>query len=362
MINILMATLAFSLVANDGSWVQIGSAGQFKPNNQVQMVSEDVKIYLQDESAKISAKFVFKNHGNATTVTMAFPDETYSQASPAIKKLVSKVDGQITKTTYQQIKPQGDDEETDDVKGVWLKTVSFSANQTRTVTVDYEFDLAASVMNDRYLGYVLVTGATWRGNIESCKVTVDWSKVKNYSKPDVRAINPKNFSAISRTLPWKTTGDKQVTFELKDIKPDFDINIRMLKGFWNYRINGNNVSTDAAGYSMYLPYGKGDDIMLPSFMFAGFFGTRINGQWEEWKSSSVKTFGGEFEFFAPDMIIFEDGKLVKLKRHFKQMAYPHNQMDKIDYVYLKDVVIALGGSYQYDAKEDIVNITFPAKK
>lgn len=357
MLSTIILVLAFAFFSNDGSWVQTGSVGQFKPNNQIQMVSEDVKIYLQDESAK----FVFKNHGNATTVTMAFPDETYSQSSPAIKKLVSKVDGQITKTTYQQIEPQGNNEERDDVKGVWLKTVSFSANQTRTVTVDYEFDLAASVMNDRYLGYVLVTGATWRGNIEPCKVTVDWSKVKNYSKPDVRAINPENDSR-SRTLPWKTSGNKQITFELKDIKPDFDIYISMLKGFWNYRINGNNVSTDAAGYSMYLPYGKGDNIMLPSFMLAGFFGARINGQWEEWKSSSVKIFGGEFEFFAPDMIIFEDGKLVKPQRPFKKMAYPHNQMDEIDYVYLKDVVIALGGSYQYDSKEDIINITFPAKK
>jgi hypothetical protein len=98
------------------------------------MVSEDIRIWLDDEKSRVQVDFVFKNHGPRQTVTMGFPDQGDNVALPTMEKVWSIVDGVKSIFTFRdRTKRTEDDPNPDVVEGVWTKRVPFAKGESKRV-------------------------------------------------------------------------------------------------------------------------------------------------------------------------------------------------------------------------------------
>lgn len=346
--------------ADDANWIYVGSAGSFKPNPDVEMVKEHVQIALDNKEMHVKATFWFKNHGRDQMVTMAFPDETSNnhryiaeqKFSHAIKDFKSWVDSQPVEVKRERVKT--DDEF--NINSVWTKRVDFKEGQSRRVDVEYAATHGFAGSAWAVDVYALKTGATWRGSIGSCRIDVDWSKATQLSAP-VLDFGPK----VKK--PWTRTSPKSATITLTNIEPDFDLDLTMIQGFWNFTMNGRllpqnlGLPDHVTGSTV-----KGDpkDILLSIHRMGYFFGDDIDGDSRDWVSPEAKAFGSSLEFKDKRTLQTGTGKRIKLRRPV-QGSLPDDQKGKAGYVYLKDLIEALGGTYKYNAKLDQINLTLPKK-
>ncbi|MBL1149624.1 MAG: hypothetical protein HND42_05380 [Armatimonadetes bacterium] len=355
--------LAAAAMANDGSWIASGGAGAFAPNDQIQLVSEDLRIVLGDDVTRVKVTFTFKNSGGGTRVTMAFPEQGSGDvAGPSIEKFASWVDGTKVKVTYKALTPQ---DQGDAYKGVWLKEVAFQKGQTRKVIVEYTVRNYGSVVGDKGMTYILQTGATWKDDIDDLKITVDWTGVREYSKPEIQTVRIKDefgFETAPTTLPWRAPSARIRTLTLKDFEPDFDLDLHMIGGFWNFSLNGRPISFACMfrNFSIYKPFREGSDVLFPVDSLPTFFG-RPEGEydWIGYALPECDMFGNNLEFEQPDKVKTGDGQVLTLRRPLRSARYPIGIPVPADYVFLKDLILALGGTYNYISAEERVAITLP---
>src|SRR5579871_3426454 len=214
---ILGIALCAAARADDSAWSYVGGAGTFTKNTQIQMVSESVHLTLADGVSHVHAVFHFRNHGGATRVQMAFPERYWhGNTKPSIRHFRSWVDGRRTRVTPQQPTHEKDaDGEDWGYQRAWVKSVRFAPHGRRTVVVDYDA-LNGDTILGQSQGYILASGASWRGVIERCRVTADWSQTSG-EEPTImlrghdRVWSPELRDHKRRTLVWK------------NLKPDFDI-------------------------------------------------------------------------------------------------------------------------------------------
>ncbi len=334
--------------ANDGWWAATGAAEGFGKHEHVQMVSESILIKLNKRSASVEVDFVFKNHGPTTTVTMGFPEKHSGPITGALENFRSWVDGK--EVTVRRKVLEADDEERV-WSAVWLKEVAFVEGQVCRVRVTYDADYSGNTMGHGSLTYILRTGATWRGPIETCRIIVDWSEWE-YGPPDLLFTDRDR----AREGAWMRTERRGREISLEEIVPDFDLSIEFVPAFWNFTVNGERVSTTA-----FLDLiGSPQDPLIPVdalTTYGGFFGAYDEeGSWNWWTHPVVEKLGGEFDMVGRTLQ-FGDGRTRQLAREpvRKEFERWHKEMD---YVYLKDVVEALGGKYRYDPDLEEVAITF----
>jgi hypothetical protein len=324
--------------ANDGWWASTGAMGGFGKHENIQMVEEDISIKLLPEFAEVEVDFLFKNHGPATTVTMGFPEEHAVLGDSGMRKFRSWVDGREVKTRRQMTLV---DKEFDHWKSVWLKEVEFDEGQTKRVRVTYEGRYGGNTGGQLGLSYVMRTGSTWKSPIERCRISVDWSSW-DLGPPIIEFVSERLREGINGTKPSRHSFEA----ELHDFTPDFDLHISFATAFWNFEIDRKRVSTD--GYFR-QPVDRRDPIVY-SETVGIFFGAEGEEDWESWMHPSVQKFGGPFEILG-SLIRFESGKTKRLSRG------PVIHEDR-EYVYLSDLVQALGGTYEYDEQGDIGRISF----
>lgn len=229
-------------------------------------------------------------------------------------------------------------------------------NQSRKVDVEYKAAHGFAGSGWAIDRYVLKTGATWRGRIETCRIDVDWRKATKFSQPLL------DFGAKLRTT-WNRNEPRQATITLKNLEPYFDLDLTMVEGFCNFTMNGrvmpqNVVLSDRVGGTM-----RGDprDIQISVYELPDFFGSNPDtGLIDEWSGGEAAAFGRSLEFTDKRTLETGKGKRIRLKRPV-QGFLPDDPEDRPGYVYLKDLVEALGGTYRYNAKLDQINLTLPRK-
>ena len=173
-------------LANDMSITGVG--GSLHPlhgqHPQVRMVREKVNVEVGQYNYKVRANFVFRNQGKATNVKMGFPETGGGDGLPdeserhksTFLKFSSSVDG--NKVPVKRVLLNRD---IDEYEAAWVKTVRFSAGQTRHVQVDY----TAPIGGASGLGYAQLvaydfTGGNWAGDVESSVLDIHFEQPGDY--------------------------------------------------------------------------------------------------------------------------------------------------------------------------------------
>jgi hypothetical protein len=336
---LLLGTSSSIAFANDGYWSSTGAAFPFKKrHHSIQMMAEDIRIHLNDKNARVEVLFTFKNHGKATAVTMGFPEEGYNGPERTIHGFRSWVDGAPVKVKRRKLRPQ--DEAEMGWRAAYLKDVKFGAGQTRKVRVSYTGDYGGDVSGKGNLSYVLRTGNSWKGPIGQCRVTVDWSRLKAFAPPelDIDGASPR----------WRQVGTKRSQAVMRNLRPEADLAVWLTPGFWNFKINGDRVSHHAFSMPKMIR-GSATDPLISVTHLGHFFGDfDQEGYFKPWARPELKKVG-PLQFDTQALV--GSAQMYRLRRDAKLFPHPYDPAEgREEYVYLRDVVAALGGAYQYDAK------------
>lgn len=188
---ILLLLSAVHALANDG-WVGYSGAPRIEGKHPtVRMVDEVIHIKIGRTHMTADCRFTFKNEGNATSVRIGFPDhdsDNYLDPKKGIQSIYnsfkSYVDGKPIRTKLIDASEDF---------GWQVKSVQFGKGQVRRVRNVYVLELNnlslggkwSSNQSPRGQGarYIVSTGRSWKGNIGSTKVIVDFEKSSLVKSP-----------------------------------------------------------------------------------------------------------------------------------------------------------------------------------
>lgn len=303
------------------------------------MVSERVKVELRDKRSHVVADFTFRNEGAETKVVMAFPEESHQYPpTRAIDQLTSWVDGKRVHCK-RTILPKNDSKHYSDYVAAWLKSVTFTTHQTHHVRVDYwarNGDIGDYVQN----GYILTTGATWKGKIGRVQLDVDWSAFRGKSEPRFE------WQYGDRTHPARLfpTGPRSGRIVISNLEPMGDLLIIWTNAFWNFNVNGKQIEGDGYGYQRnQIVWGEDSDPVIDLAWVPAVFG-HVDSEDEPEVGRRFKA--GRHRVQVIDRATVKiDSKRVRLRRPPTKQG-----------LYLRDLVQSLGGSFHYSKGEDRVYI------
>lgn len=180
----LFLTMPLAARANDSAVQGVG--GRWKRLQEgktaVQMVRENVLLNLdQRDSYKVTADFIFRNHGRATTVKMGFPESGFGDipddyaVKTAFTDFRTLVDGKAS-PVFRRAAEHGEEQ----YDAFWVKTVSFKAGQTRHVRVSYRSPNGGRAAMVGSFCLYSFTGGNWQGKVEKSVLTVRLSRPGAY--------------------------------------------------------------------------------------------------------------------------------------------------------------------------------------
>ncbi|MCC6402634.1 MAG: hypothetical protein IT207_01350 [Fimbriimonadaceae bacterium] len=192
---------------NDSAVIGVGGTVEaFDTATKVRMASEHIEVDFARR--KVYADFSFHNLGEATTVTMGFPEEGTGDIQPPTPakpthfiSFESWVDHRPVKTELWR----GDIHEMY-YKQWWIKSVDFAAGQTRRVRNVYVTQYSSDIMTIERMTYVLGTGRPWQGSIGSAKVVFD---IGGVPEGDLMLVSPRPTRRSKNLL----------VYEFKDFEP-----------------------------------------------------------------------------------------------------------------------------------------------
>lgn len=322
------------------------------------MNSERVDITLHPAVMHVRATFNFSNSGAAQKVTTAFPElmKDYTMkggdAPISISNFRCWVDGEPVPVARRSV-PLPKISEYSNYSAVWLKEVSFPAHGKRQVVCEYD---SRCSLERQYVDayYVLRTGSTWKGRIGSCLLHVDWSHLGGMGTPRFLAASEpigdgRKIRSIRESKSW-------TEFQFRNLKPTFDLEMMWPSGFWNYRINGKGPQTIPLRRDGETQmHGTQEDPALDLIAFSNLLGTRkevrrLDRAFDKAKQFStlnhVNLRGRIVDFVRPGLIKI-DGRPFEVR---KVSGYSLNG------VYVRDMVKALGGTFQYHSKLERTDI------
>lgn len=207
-------------------------------NDDIEMVDELVDVYVQE--GKVECVFTFRNTGDKSTVLMGFPatfDEEYVEHSPGdyedgIIRNFTAFDGdqELSVQLEKEVEVSLKDSDKRNWYDKWYTfEVSFEAGETKTIRNTYEFKAPVCAMGAGLVltGYVLDTGAAWKGNIGHAKVIFH---LDGMLFTDIENFYPLDVSALS-------LDKNKLVFEKSDFEPDFNLSL-------DYWWDPGNVSED----------------------------------------------------------------------------------------------------------------------
>jgi len=215
-------------------------------NNDIEMTDELVNIYIKE--GKVDCTFTFTNTGGESTVLMGFPatlDEGYVRQAPgeeedSLIRNFTAFDGQKKLLVKLENEVEVDLE---DYNKRWYDKwytfeVNFKAGETKTIKNTYEFKApVCSVGPGQVLtGYVLDTGAAWKGNIGHAEVVfhledIAFTRIESFYPLDITAL---------------TLEEDKLIFEKSDFEPNFNLELC----YWS---DPGNLDEDDSFYE-YLNY------------------------------------------------------------------------------------------------------------
>ena len=360
-----IVTLALTPTSNDANWVSFGGAGAFAPHKTVQMLGEDINIKVYDDKMHVRVFFSFENRGPATTVKMAFPFSTTNWNQDLVRSFSSKVDGKAAAIERLKNVPLGTGEfviAADEWRRneIFVKTVEFAQGQRRTVLVDYTTGRGYAGDGSLNDSYILQTGATWAGTIGTITISVDWSNTKATSRPDC-VFRGMEIKPVPQQ--WQAVGRHRLTTTITDVEPTFDLDLSSVGGFFEVWMDGERLDSSygAVGTYGHVLAGQRDDPLVLIYGLDKLMRNWAHREGVQRKDSWVYPRVVE-RTQGTHTIILWNGKTITLRRGFvdhKQMAVTAPEED--NYLYLKDFITAIGGTFKWDSDEERVLLTLPPK-
>lgn len=182
-----MALRPGQVSADDGFVGIVGYGAEPLQSNEVIMAAERVDITIEDGKAEVSCVFTFTNTASDATVVMGFPQMKRWRDLDQTELLdfTANVDGVALPVTFRpQVEPTpqtldglnagGDPPESSRYEGWHTFEVAFAAGQTRVVSNSYHGLISGTSDGQEHFGYVLHTGASWKGPIGVADVVVRW--------------------------------------------------------------------------------------------------------------------------------------------------------------------------------------------
>lgn len=259
MLALAIITLGL-LSPDDGAMVVGGAPRLMKGHSAIRLVAERVYVRVDDRYQSVDCWFAFKNDGPKCTVTMGFPDFGYGSYETQHNEDVDEAKRKRRKRPVfhgiERFKSWVDDKEvslkrvseSDAAVGWFTKKVTFAKNGWRRVRVSYINELGSGFTNSgghiSEAGYVLHTGASWKGAIGSVIVVFDFKgnhplPIRLKPVPDIlqSAYESRNWRLVPKTTMMysafsnpKVVG-RTVTFRAKNLEPDEDDDVRICFGF-----------------------------------------------------------------------------------------------------------------------------------
>jgi hypothetical protein len=253
----LFAVTTF-VFADDSAITWGGNPQMLQGHPTVQMVSEKVVVTVhpgENFYTDVDCNFVFHNDGAACDVRIGFPDRASGMPEgnftkggdvdfphptfQALQSFKSWVDGKPIGTT---VVPSHDPGKGAKFGGSWhVKVVHFGENQTLKVRDTYRQPQSGGSIGSGYLNqvqYILSTGGSWNGNIESAEVDVIIPGLSGFKPASELGADPYTFDHWADVKPGHVyysgyaepvIEGNMLVFKRANFKPDdsSDINV-----FW----------------------------------------------------------------------------------------------------------------------------------
>lgn len=192
-------------------------------DTEVEMTSESIIVDL--DRSEVECTFTFLNTGEAREVSMGFPgklnEDMGSMFSDDVSLSLSDFRAYVNGVEIPVEKEKGVQPEIDmPFYNEWYTfTVPFGAEETVTVNNTYTYQPSYNSIGDVFTGYVLQTGATWKGRIGKARVEFKLGSVKPWQ---IEQLRPGGFRFEGNSIIW----------ERSSIEPTYDLEI--LYNTWHY--------------------------------------------------------------------------------------------------------------------------------
>lgn len=190
------------------------------PLEETDVVMESEEIVVDLEKNSVECTFVFHNTGKSKNVLMGFPGKLFDsldsgltqEVNLEIKNFKSYVNGNELSVAHEKVDENYNTQPSNGLKysEYFTFTVPFKEGEKLTVKNYYDFTPSFDSMANVFSGYVLKTGAMWKGNIGSAKVTFKLGKLQPY---EIESLKPGGFKFVGGELVW----------ERMDFEPSYDL-------------------------------------------------------------------------------------------------------------------------------------------
>lgn len=252
---VLKIGLPLNIVQADDSIVgTVGYGVVPLDNDQIEMISEVVEVWLHRSYAEVKATFTFHNTGEATEVLVGFPQGKGREGrlgdSPELKDFKAYVDGVEVEVTFkEQVEPEKDL----DFAGWYTFKVAFAPGQTRVVRNTYRG--AHTYVSDGtcFFNYVLRTGGLWKGPIGRADIIVHLQDGLTWEDFNLLPAGGEFYSVVQPS-GYRLVEDK-ILWHFEDIEPtsgEFDITIGFVgfKGFSAFSPIPSPVGKERLSYAL----------------------------------------------------------------------------------------------------------------
>lgn len=187
--------------------------------NDIVMEAEDITVDLDKNT--VECIFVFHNTGKDKDILMGFPgkirvneyDDVFNAGDLEIKNFKTYIKGKELPVSREKSLKKDELEHLNmqDYSEFFTFTVPFKADEKITIRNTYDFVPTYDSLGSVYCGYILETGAMWKGNIGSAKVTFKLGKIKPYH---LEKLNPGGFKFEGNNIVW-TRNNFEPTYNLQ---------------------------------------------------------------------------------------------------------------------------------------------------
>ncbi len=197
-----------NVYADDGSLGRTPEGVFPMKENDVVMESEEITVDL--ENFNVECIFVFHNTGESKNVLMGFPGKLDKSLGGELTEEVNLElqdfktfvkEKELSVSHEKSVRPQGMGAEAALNYSEWFTfTVPFKADEKVTVRNTYHFRPSFISTGDVLSGYVLKTGALWKGPIGSAKVTFKLGGIQPYQ---IETLKSGGFKFTGNELVWE---------------------------------------------------------------------------------------------------------------------------------------------------------------
>jgi hypothetical protein len=176
--NLILLFAVISALPNDSN---LGSeAGNVFPlqHNSIQMLSEDIHIYMSIDTIFAICNFTFVNNGTTDTVLMGFPALTCTDMDvEPIRNFTTAINRKDVPVKLINNSDNIDCEECNNGRSWYTWEVISAHGDTLNIRNTYSGDIGSSLSGTVFMDYIIGTGKTWHEGIKNGKVTFHHGQV-----------------------------------------------------------------------------------------------------------------------------------------------------------------------------------------